>query len=323
MNVNEPQDMETPDPVAEGVPEASNDDAAPAGDEGVPDVSEPDEFGIDSLIAGDDGGVMPGTLVVDVEGYEGPLDVLLALSRAQKVDITKISILALAEQFLLFIEEAKSLKLELAADYLVMAAWLAYLKSRLLLPTEDDGEEPTGEELAARLAFQLQRLQAMRNVAAKLFARNRLGRDVFARGAPEGVRVIRKSEYSATMYELLKAYSDGRIRGSEVEYKVVRPIVLAIEDARRRLEAILGRIPDWSKLDDFLPTGVASHRLFGLDPDEAGAIDGSVVKRMRRSARASTFTAGLELARDGFLEIRQTEPFAPVYIRMRKSGDPR
>lgn len=289
--------------------------------EAVNDDVAPDEFGIDALISGGESGTMPGTLVVDVEGYEGPLDVLLALSRAQKVDITKISILALADQFLKFIEEAKSLKLEIAADYLVMAAWLAYLKSRLLLPTEGDEDEPTGEELAARLAFQLQRLQAMRNVAAKLFARNRLGRDVFARGAPEGIRLIRKPEYSATLYELLKAYSDGRIRGSDVEYKVVRPIVLAIEDARRRLEAILGRIPDWSLLDDFLPTGVASHRLFGLDPDEAGATDGKVVARMRRSAKASTFTAGLELARDGELEIRQTEPFAPIYIRKRPAGD--
>lgn len=324
MNVNETEETEPSDTPAT-VPEAGNDDVAPEAPEGsdAPANSEPDEFGIESLIAGDDGGVMPGTLVVDVEGYEGPLDVLLALSRAQKVDITKISILALAEQFLQFIEEAKSLKLELAADYLVMAAWLAYLKSRLLLPTEDDGEEPTGEELAARLAFQLQRLQAMRNVAAKLFARDRLGRDVFARGAPEGVRVIRKSEYSATMYELLKGYSEGRIRGAEVEYKVIKPIVLAIEDARRRLEAILGRIPDWSRLEDFLPTGVASHRLFGLDPDEAGATDGKIVAKMRRSARASTFTAGLELARDGFLEIRQTEPFAPIYIRQRKAGEPR
>jgi segregation and condensation protein A len=289
--------------------EAGNDDVAP------------DEFGIDALISGSESTVMPGTLVVDVEGYEGPLDVLLALSRAQKVDITKISILALADQFLKFIEEAKSLKLEIAADYLVMAAWLAYLKSRLLLPTEDDEDEPSGEELAARLAFQLQRLQAMRNVAAKLFARDRLGRDIFARGAPEGIRLIRKPEYSSTLYELLKAYSDGRIRGSDVEYKVVRPIVLAIEDARRRLEAILGRIPDWSLLDDFLPTGVASHRLFGLDPDEAGATDGKVVARMRRSAKASTFTAGLELARDGELEMRQTEPFAPIYIRKRTASE--
>lgn len=290
------------------MPEAGNDDFAP---EAIDTVDQ----GMDVLIAGSE--ITDDTLVVDVEGYEGPLDMLLALSRAQKVDITKISILALADQFLEFIEKAKTLKLELAADYLVMAAWLAYLKSRLLLPTEGDEDEPTGEELAARLAFQLQRLQAMRNVAAKLFARNRLGRDVFARGDPEGIRVVRKSEYSATLYELLKAYSDGRIRGSEVEYKVVRPIVLAIEDARRRLEGILGRIPDWSRLDEFLPVGVASHGLFGIDPDEAGAIDGAVARRMRRSAKASTFTAGLELARDGFLELRQTEHFAPIYIRKR------
>lgn len=311
--------MNTPD-TTEEIIEETQAGPEPTLEAGNDDVA-PDEFGIDALISGSESTVMPGTLVVDVEGYEGPLDVLLALSRAQKVDITKISILALADQFLKFIEEAKSLKLEIAADYLVMAAWLAYLKSRLLLPTEDDEDEPSGEELAARLAFQLQRLQAMRNVAAKLFARDRLGRDIFARGAPEGIRLIRKPEYSSTLYELLKAYSDGRIRGSDVEYKVVRPIVLAIEDARRRLEAILGRIPDWSLLDDFLPTGVASHRLFGLDPDEAGATDGKVVARMRRSAKASTFTAGLELARDGELEMRQTEPFAPIYIRKRTASE--
>lgn len=312
----EQQDVEAggEEHVAPGAsPEASNDDFM-SGEGDSADVS------MDALIAGSDSAVMPGTLVVDVEGYEGPLDMLLALSRAQKVDITKISILALADQFLEFIENAKSLKLELAADYLVMAAWLAYLKSRLLLPSEGDEDEPSGEELAARLAFQLQRLQAMRNVAAKLFARNRLGRDIFGRGAPEGIRVVRKSEYSATLYELLKAYSDGRIRGSEVEYKVEKPIVLAIEDARRRLEGILGRIPDWSRLDEYLPTGVASYGLFGIDPDEAGAIEGELARRMRRSAKASTFTAGLELARDGFLEIRQTEPFAPIYIRKRKTA---
>lgn len=309
----EQQDGETGGDEGRDALAASNDDFASQGgdSEGV---------SLDTLIVGGDGAVMPGTLVVDVEGYEGPLDMLLALSRAQKVDITKISILALADQFLQFIEEAKSLKLELAADYLVMAAWLAYLKSRLLLPSEGDDDEPTGDELAARLAFQLQRLQAMRNVAAKLFARNRLGRDIFARGAPEGIRVIRKSEYSATLYELLRAYSDGRIRGSEVEYKVERPIVLAIEDARRRLEGILGRIPEWSRLDEYLPTGVASYGLFGIGPDEAGAIDGAIARRVRRSAKASTFTAGLELARDGFLEIRQTEHFAPIYIRKRKTA---
>lgn len=314
LQVIEPVTEEETINQQDALPEADNDDVEPNGGATV-------DAGMDALIAGDQGTISADTLVVDVEGYEGPLDMLLALSRAQKVDITKISILALADQFLEFIEKAKSLRLELAADYLVMAAWLAYLKSRLLLPGEADEDEPTGEELAARLAFQLQRLQAMRNVAAKLFARNRLGRDVFARGAPEGIRIVRKSEYSATLYELLKAYSDGRIRGSEVEYVVVKPIVLAIEDARRRLEGILGRIPDWSRLDEFLPAGVASYRLFGIEPDEAGSIDGAVANRMRRSAMASTFTAGLELARDGFLELRQTDHFAPIYIRKRTTAD--
>jgi segregation and condensation protein A len=313
-------DERDPDPIeaSEGSAlAAANDD----GDTGQVSTELDSSFdlGVEAVLGGGMGANDESTLVVDVEGFEGPLDVLLALARTQKVDITKISILALAEQFLIFIEEAKKIQLELAADYLVMAAWLAYMKSRLLLPSEDDEDEPTGEELAARLAFQLQRLQAMRNVAAKLFARNRLGRDVFARGAPEGIRVVRTSEYHATLYELLKAYSDGRIRGSEVEYKVQRPIVLALEDARRRLEAILGRIPDWSRLDDFLPTGFAAHKLFGVEPNEAGEIDGDLSRRMRRSAAASTFTAGLELARDGFLDIRQAEPFAPIYIRKRHS----
>lgn len=315
------QDNESGDDITQSEPEnkaqeAANDDEAVL--EAPESVTESVDAGVDALLAGDSHSG-EGTLVVDVEGYEGPLDVLLALARTQKVDITKISILALADQFLIFIEEAKKVKLELAADYLVMAAWLAYMKSRLILPSDDDEDEPTGEELAARLAFQLQRLQAMRNVAAKLFARNRLGRDVFARGAPEGIRVVRKSEYSASLYELLKAYSDGRIRGEEVEYKVIKPIVLAIEDARRRLEAVLGRIPDWSRLDEFLPTGFAAHKLFGIEPDEAGEVDGELSRKMRRSAASSTFTASLELVRDGYLEIRQTEAFAPIYIRKRNA----
>ena len=148
-------------------------------------------------------------LVVDVEGFEGPLDLLLALARSQKVDITRISILALAEQYLAFIEEIHRLRLEVAADYLVMAAWLAYLKSRLLLP-ETEGEEPTGEEMAAELAFRLKRLEAMREASARLANRNRLGRDVFTRGAPEPVEVVRRSEFSATLYDLLSAYAARR-----------------------------------------------------------------------------------------------------------------
>lgn len=311
-------EADAPESTSESAPQAANDDPSPeegAEDsvDGNPDGEDIDE-GVEALLAGD-AHIGEGTLVVDVEGFEGPLDVLLALARTQKVDITKISILALAEQFLVFIEQAKKLKLELAADYLVMAAWLAYMKSRLLLPSDGDEDEPTGEELAARLAFQLQRLQAMRNVAAKLFARNRLGRDVFARGAPEGIRVVRKSEYTATLYELLRAYSEGRIRGVDVEYKVVRPIVLAVEDARRRLENMLGRIPDWSRLDQFLPTGFAAHKLFGIDPDEAADAGGDISRKMRRSAAASTLVASLELARDGVLEVRQAELFAPIYIR--------
>lgn len=270
--------------------------------------------GVEAVMAGDNGQV---GLVVDVDGFQGPLDLLLTLARTQKVDLKEISILELAEQYLVFVNEVKELHLDLAADYLVMAAWLTYLKSRLLLPADDEDDEPTGEELAARLAYQLQRLQAMRNVAAKLFARDRLDRDVFARGNPEGIRVIRKSQYDASLYEVLRAYSEGRIRTIDIDYKVERPPVLAVEDARKRLEAILGRIPDWSKLDDFMPTGIAAHKLFGVSASEAGDADSGLSKRMRRSAKASTFTAGLELARDGYLEIRQAEPFAPIFVRRR------
>jgi segregation and condensation protein A len=274
------------------------------------------DLGVESVISGD-GNVH--SLVVDVEGFEGPLDVLLAMARTQKVDLTKISILGLADQYLSFIAEARNMKLELAADYLVMAAWLTYMKSRLLLPVEDEEEGLTGQELAARLAFQLQRLQAMRNVAATLFGRDRLGRDVFARGAPEGIRIVRKSAYESSLYELLKAYSDERVRNIDSDYQIRRPPVLAIEDARRRLEAVLGRISDWSRLDNFLPTGVAAYQLFGVDPETAGAADTGLTRKMRRSAAASTFTAGLELARDGHLEIRQLEPFDPIYIRKRET----
>lgn len=288
----------------------------PANDSVDPGTDDTFDMGVEGLL----GGAQVGgdSLVVNIDGFEGPMDVLLALARTQKVDLKQISILALAEQYLVFVNEAKKLKLELAADYLVMAAWLTYLKSRLLLPSEDEDEAPTGEELAARLAFQLQRLQAMRNVAAKLFARNRLGRDVFARGAPEGIRVIRKSEYDCSLYELLKGYSELRVRTIDVDYKIEKRPVLAIEDARRRLEAILGRIPDWSRLEDFLPTGVAAHNLFGVSPEDAAEPTSELSVKMKRSARASTFTAGLELAREGFLEIRQTEAFAPIYVRRRK-----
>lgn len=240
-------------------------------------------------------------LVVDVDGYEGPLDLLLTLARAQKVDLTRISILKLAEQYLAFIEEAKRLQLELAADYLVMASWLAYLKSRLLLPPPEEEEEPTAEEMAARLAFRLQRLEAMRDCAAKLMARNRMGRDVFARGMPEGIRVIRKSQYSADLYDLLKAYAHQRSVQKIERLQVPRQPVLAIEDARKRLESMLGVIVDWDRIDALVPPEF-----------ETG--------RARRSGLASTFSASLEFAKEGRIELRQAGPFEPLFVRRLGDG---
>ncbi|MSP68481.1 MAG: segregation/condensation protein A [Alphaproteobacteria bacterium] len=240
-------------------------------------------------------------LVVDLDGYEGPLDMLLALARAQKVDLTKISILQLAEQYLTFIQEARALRLELAADYLVMAAWLAYLKSRLLLPTPDDDDaEPTGEAMAEALQFQLRRLAAMREAVARLLARSRLGRDIFARGAPETVRVVHKSAWSATIYDLLKAYADYH-RRTRVETLSIAPSSLhSMEEALERLRMMLGRMPEWSALSSFLPLDLQD----GLG---------------RRSALAATLLASLEMARQGTIELRQGSPFGPIFLR-RKPG---
>lgn len=243
----------------------------------------------------------PDALIIDVEGFEGPLDVLLAMAKTQKVDLAKISILALVEQYLSFIAEAKRLRLELAADYLVMAAWLTYLKSRLLLPEpESDEEAPSGEELAARLQFQLQRLEAMREAAARLMARDRLGRDVFPRGAPEPIRVVALAQYKDTLTDLLKAYARQRTRNIEVSYQPERPPIFTIEEARHRIESLLGKLTDWSTLEAFLPTG-----------EDGPPMD----RRKRRSFLASTFTATLELVRDGYLEVRQLQDFGPVYVR--------
>lgn len=243
-------------------------------------------------------------LVVDVGGFEGPLDLLLALARTQKVDLTKISILALAEQYLAFISQAKNLRLELAADYLVIAAWLAYLKSRLLLPdTGESEEEPTGEELAAQLAFRLRRLEAMRAAADKLMARNRLGREVFARGNPEGFRVLRSAQYEATVFDLLKAYAQHRRRKATNTLRYTRPAAWAIKDARKNLERLLGMSLDWAPLDTLLVAFAPG--------DEA-----------RTTAIASTFGASLELAREGALELRQARPFAPLFMRRRTRTSP-
>ena len=236
------------------------------------------------------------SLVVDLEGYEGPLDVLLALARTQRVDLTRISILQLAEQYLAFIREARRLRIEVAADYLVMAAWLAYLKSRLLLPEVPDEDEPSGAELAARLAFQLRRLEAMREAAARLMARDRLGWDIFARGAPEGVRVVRTNVFEASLYDLLKAYADHRLRQAPAPLLFERATVYAVEDALNRLRELLGVLPDWQTLESFLPADLGQ----GVS---------------LRSAVASTFVASLELVRQGRVELRQGNAFGPLYMR--------
>jgi len=240
-------------------------------------------------------------LVVDLEGYEGPLDVLLALVRTHKVDVTRLSILALAEQYLAFIAEARALQLEIAADYLVMAAWLAYLKSRLLLPEAPDDDEPSGPEMAAHLAFQLQRLEAIRDSAVRLMARPRLGREVFARGAPEGIRVIRTQIFEASLYDLLKSYADHRARRSASHMHIAPAQVYAVEAALKHLGRMLGSVPDWQTLASFLPAELGE----GVS---------------LRSALASTFAASLELARQRRLELRQGHTFGPIYLRRRGEG---
>lgn len=240
-------------------------------------------------------------LVIDVEGFEGPLDLLLALARTQKVDLSKISVLSLAEQYLDFIAEARRLRLELAGDYLVMAAWLAYLKSRLLLPREELKEDQaSAEELAQRLAFRLARLEAMRTVAAQLMTRPRLGRDVFARGTPAKIKTVRETVWTANLYDLLKAYASQRQRTMKVVHRVAARKVWSIKDARRRLEQLVGSSSGgWVQLDMF----IAQY----LPDDEE-----------EKTVRASSFGASLEMAREGLIELRQEEPFAPIYMRRRE-----
>ncbi|MBS0471719.1 MAG: segregation/condensation protein A [Proteobacteria bacterium] len=239
-------------------------------------------------------------LMVHVDGFEGPLDLLLTLARNQKVDIAKISILKLADQYLEFIESAKKMNLELAADYLVMAAWLAYLKSRLILPQPPSADgEPTADEMATRLRWRLQRLEAMRQAATRLMAGDRLGRDVFGRGDPEPVNVVKLRTYKDSLYDLLSAYAVQRTKtlGGKSYVRQHAPVLL-IEEARSRLERMLGKIPDWSGLDRLLPF------------EWSGG-------QRRRSALASTLLACLELARDGRIELRQMAAFEPVYVRDR------
>jgi len=236
-------------------------------------------------------------LIVDVGSFEGPLDLLLTLSRTQKVDLRQISILELAKQYLAFVEQAKKLRLELAADYLVMAAWLAFLKSRLLLPPDPTEEGPSGEELAAHLAFQLERLQAMREAAAKLMARDQLGRDFFARGITEDVQRVRRVTYTATLLDLIQCYARIRTRDDFRPFVMDRQHVMTMEQALERMRGLIGFAGDWTDLISYLPDG------WDADPQR------------RRSTTAATFAATLELAKEGKIEIRQGEIFAPIHIR--------
>lgn len=239
------------------------------------------------------------SLIIDVDGFEGPLDLLLTLSRTQKVDLRKISVLRLAEQYLHFVETTRALRIELAADYLVMAAWLAYLKSRLLLPPDPEDEGPSGDELAAHLAFQLERLQAMRDVAARLMARDRLGRDRFVRGVPETVERVRDVRYTASLLDLMQAYARLRTKDEFRPYAMDREDVLSMEQALERMRGLIRFAGDWVELAAWLPA----------------AWSGSPTRR--RSAAAAHFAAALQLVKEGALDLRQEGVFAPIRVRAR------
>ncbi len=257
-------------------------------------MNEPQDFATQEAVR-----LAQGELVVDLDGFEGPIDALLVLARQQKIDLLNISILQLADQYVAFISEARQLRLEIAADYLVMAAWLAYLKSRLLLPEPEDDEEPSGPEMAEALAFQLRRLESMQQAGAAIMELPRLGRDVFARGAPEGMRVIRTPVYELTLYELLKAYGDQQRRSQAPALLIAPTDYYTVDDALERLSGLLGRMPDWQTLESFLPPDLR-------DPT------------MMRSAVAATFAATLELAKAGKLTLRQSGTFGPIYLRSSK-----
>jgi segregation and condensation protein A len=242
-------------------------------------------------------------LIVDVDGFEGPLDLLLMLSRTQKVDLRRISVLQLAEQYLVFINTAKDLRIELAADYLVMAAWLAYLKSRLLLPPEPGDAGPSAEDMAAHLAFQLERLAAMRDVAARLMARDQLGRDFFARGLPEDVTRRRRITYSASLIDLMRAYARVRTRDEFRPFVMDRHHIFTMEQALERMRGLIGYAGEWTDLITWLPDGW----------------DGLPMRR--RSATAAHFAAMLEMAKQGQLRIRQETAFSAIQIRRREAGE--
>ena len=238
-------------------------------------------------------------LIVDVDGFEGPLDLLLTLSRTQKVDLRKISVLKLAEQYLGFVEQARTLRIELAAEYLVMAAWLAFLKSRLLLPPEPGEAGPSAEDLAAHLAFQLERLQAMRDAAARLMGRDQLGRDFFARGVPEDLTHHRKVSYTATLLDLMRAYAQIRTKDEFRPFVLDREHVYTMEQALDRMRGLIGYVGDWAMLVSFLPDGW------------------DATPMARRSSLAAHFAAVLEMAKRGQVVLRQGETFAPIELRRR------
>lgn len=240
-------------------------------------------------------------LIIDVDGFEGPLDLLLMLSRSQKVDLRQISILALAEQYLAFIEAATELRIELAADYLVMAAWLAFLKSRLLLPPDPAEDGPSGEDLAAHLAFQLERLAAMREVGARLMARDQLGRDFFVRGITADVTRVRRITWDCTLLDLIQGYARIRTRDEFRPFALDRQDVLTMEEALVRMRGLIGFAGEWSEISSWLPEE------WRADPAR------------RRSATAATFAASLELVKEGRADLRQSEPFAPIQIRGREA----
>ncbi len=240
-------------------------------------------------------------LIVDVDGFEGPLDLLLTLSRTQKVDLRRISVLQLAEQYLLFVAQAQALRIELAADYLVMAAWLAYLKSRLLLPPDPTADGPSAEDMAAHLAYQLERLAGMRDASARLMGRDQLGRDFFARGVPEDVTRHRKVTYKATLIDLMRAYARIRTRDDFRPFVLDRDHVFTMEQALERMRALIGYVGDWADLTSFLPDGWGGHPM------------------RRRSSTAAHFAAVLEMAKAGQIDLRQTDTFAPIHLR-RKGG---
>ncbi|NEX44898.1 segregation/condensation protein A [Rhodobacter sp. ETT8] len=254
-----------------------------------------DDWGEDRLAPADR--MAAEALIVDVDGFEGPLDLLLTLSRTQKVDLRRISVLQLAEQYLGFVQKAQSLRIELAADYLVMAAWLAFLKSRLLLPPEPGEDGPSAEDLAAHLAYQLERLQAMREAAARLMARDQLGRDFFARGVPETISHHRSVTYEASLLDLMRAYARIRTKDEFRPFVMDRDHVFTMEQALERMRGLIGYVGEWSELTQFLPEGWEATPM------------------RRRSSVAAHFAAILEMAKRGQIEVRQGEMFAPIQIR--------